>query len=259
MPRDCIFCGKRANSVEDAIPLWLSERFEAPGTMEHQPGKNKPTLTYEVTKPKIPIKRVCKKCNNEWMSRLETRAKPVITRFLDQPTCTLDIHDCKTLALWSVKTSMMLEVVNPPEDWAFSELDRCLLYTKDQVPESTDVWLATCANFPSTYGVSRILSNEGKPDRVGITTLCFGCLTIQVRKMSIVTARPGVKVIIDEQPGPWEQVLLRIWPSTSPPISWPAKTGLNGENGLVALANRFSREVPDQRTIETATDQPTND
>lgn len=259
MTRDCIFCAQKADSIEDAIPLWLSARFKAPGTMEHQPGINKPTLTYPVTQPKITIKRVCKKCNNGWMSRLESRAKPVLTRILDEPACTLDIHNSKTLALWSAKTSMMMEVVNPSENWAFSELDRCLIYTNDLVPASTDVWLATCANFPSSFGVSRFLSNEGSPDRVGITTLCFGCLAIQVRKMSIVTARPGASITIDERPGPWEQVLLGIWPPASSPVSWPAKMMLDGQYGLETFANRFSHPGPEQGAVETTTGQSSDE
>lgn len=262
MPRDCIFCAQKANSNEDAIPLWLSEMFRGPGTMEHQPGIDKPTRTYAVTQPKMPIKRVCKKCNNGWMSRLESRAKPIIMRLLEATParkCTLDIHECRTLALWSAKTAMVHEAVNPPENWAFSELDRCLIYTKDQVPGSTDVWLAPCANFASTFGISRILSNEGSPDRVGITTLCYGCLAIQIRKMSVSTTIPGAKVTIGEQPGPWPEVLLAIWPPAASSFCWPTEKGLDGEKGLEALANRFSGPVPDPAESVAYTGQFTNE
>jgi hypothetical protein len=53
--------------------------------------------------------RVCKQCNNGWMSRLETKVKPLLISLLDNATLVdeLPIEDRKVLALWAVKTSLM--------------------------------------------------------------------------------------------------------------------------------------------------------
>ena len=44
--------------------------------MDLQLGEDNEVITYAVNQPEILIKKVCKKCNNEWMSRLESRARP---------------------------------------------------------------------------------------------------------------------------------------------------------------------------------------
>src|SRR5271157_1160905 len=104
--------------------------------MEAQPGIDAPLKTWRVDRPELRLRRVCTTCNNGWMSQLEGRAIPVITRLLDHPACTLDIHDCKTLALWAVKTSMVLESINEPENWLYTDLERTLLSNKrDRIPD----------------------------------------------------------------------------------------------------------------------------
>jgi hypothetical protein len=240
MPRKCIFCGDRADSVEDAFPLWLSERYKAAGIMDHQPGIEQPALSYPVSQPKIRIKKVCKKCNNEWMNRIQQSTRPVIERLLDEPECELDVHVCRTLALWSCMTAMVMESVNAPDHWAFTDNDRRLLYSKSLTPESADVWIVKCVNFTTCTGVARIQANPGSPDRVGTTTLCFTPLVIQIRKMHIPTAKPGVKITIYERPWEWDQVLLRIWPLAGRPVHWPGEKGLDGYRGFVLLGHRFT-------------------
>ena len=122
MARNCIFCGGKANSKEDAIPRWLAANYQSPAFMDLQLGDDKPVISYPVDQPELLIKKVCKKCNNEWMSRLEISAQPIIDRLREQPSCELNDEECRILALWSCKTAMMFEASKPPEDWAFTQL-----------------------------------------------------------------------------------------------------------------------------------------
>src|SRR5690348_4297425 len=135
MEPKCIFCGATVDSEEDAFPKWLIRRFPQPGILERQRSIDDTATCYRIKRPfKICISCVCRGCNNGWMSILQNRAKPVIERLLDDPTCTLDIHDCKTLSLWAVMTMMVLEALNDPKTWRFSDLERCLLSQgRDQI------------------------------------------------------------------------------------------------------------------------------
>ena len=179
MARKCIFCGKRANSVEDAIPLWLARRYPAEAIMDLQLGEGQPVISYQVKQPELRVKRVCRKCNNEWMNRLEERTKPIIIRLQEEPSCELDIHDCQSLALWTCKTAMVMEATKPPVQWVYTELDRCLLSLKDLMPESVEVWIVKCAEaLPSARDWAGYRRMPISPERAGIATLCFSPLVI---------------------------------------------------------------------------------
>jgi len=180
------------------------------------------------------------------MSQLENRAMPVITRLLDQPACSLDLHDCQALSLWAVKTAMVLESVNGPEQWIFTDLERTLIAQRGLMPRFTGVWIAQCVNFPSTYSISRILSTAMDRDaqhqgRAGVTTLAFGTLAIQVLKVVPRSTMPTTtSITLDQRPGPWDRLALQVWPIPPEPIRWPAAVGVLDEHGLETLAQRFS-------------------
>ena len=136
---------------------------------------------------------------------------------------------------------MVLESINQPEHWHYSELERCLLFLQEQIPGYTHVWIAKCADFPSTYGVSRNLSTTAGHARATVATLAFGCLAMQVRKVvPRATMNPATTITVEERPGPWEQVVLQVWPPQPDPVHWPAAMGLQGEHGLESLEARFS-------------------
>src|ERR1700686_3311512 len=122
MPRLCLFCSKpsKTRSKEHILPQWLWPYV----------GMTKVSLIRSVHKGRVGstssqpfvIKelgnkaigtflegRVCKQCNNGWMSRLETKVKPLLLFLLDNATLVdeLPIEDRKMLALWAVKTSLL--------------------------------------------------------------------------------------------------------------------------------------------------------
>ncbi len=153
----------------------------------------------------------------------------------------LGIHDCRTLALWSCKTAMMFEASRPPDWWAFTDLDRCLLCQKDLMPERVEIWIVKSVNLDTCTGEMRRLTNPVRPERGGVTTMCFSPLVIQVKKLHIPTVKPSVHITIDERPGEWSEALMQIWPLGGKPVSWPGKHRLDGYPGFLQLRDRFSR------------------
>src|SRR5258708_15403363 len=91
--RSCIFCGGRANSKEDAWPLWLMRRLgeTGAGTVEGQRGKQSPK-SWRTGQARLTVRFVCATCNNGWMSQIENRVKPILERLLRDETVTPDIR-----------------------------------------------------------------------------------------------------------------------------------------------------------------------
>jgi hypothetical protein len=59
--------------------------------------------------------------------------------------------------------------------------------------------------------------------------------------MSIIPVKPCVHSTIDERPGDWNEVLLRICPLGRQPVRWPREKGLDGYREFLLLCDRFSR------------------
>jgi len=241
MTSNCIFCGKAETSKEHAFPEWLMNRYRAPGSLEHQRSLHAvPRIKKRVDCLRITVECVCMKCNNEWMSGLQARAIPVITRLLDCPTCTLDTHDCKTLALWAVMSTMVLETFNEAETWRFTDLERCLFHKCEQIPPFTRVWTAKWIASPGPFYESHNQATEKSSDRGTVTTFAFGNLAFQVLK--VVPHNPKMSsFFVATWPGlPWDQIMLQVWEPQVVPICWPPLMAIHGEADFDELALRFS-------------------
>ena len=250
MARKCIFCGAAANSREDAWPRWLTSRYGAPGWMETERGPDLQMKTWPTNRAEIRIKRVCSSCNNGWMSRLEERAKPVIERLLDHEASALDHENSRTLALWAIKTAMVLQTLGQPESWIYSDLELTLMWHSQRMPDLAFVWIARCVNHSEAYAQHKSLwtglDRQADPrDRAGVTTMAFGNLAVQVLKVAPVRpVPPTVEITFHQRPGPWGQLALRVWPLRTDVVRWPGPLAIGHEDGLEMFAERFSPEPP---------------
>jgi hypothetical protein len=154
--RLCMFCNKKANTKEDAWPVWLMKRFPDSDSayMDAERGGRKLGI-WRASKPRLPVKWVCASCNSGWMSRLENRAKPVIESILDEKVTSLSVSAQAILARWSVKTVMVLEAIDPNRPWFYSEDDRQSMRASLSIPARTSVWIAKCIDQPNIYPVFR--------------------------------------------------------------------------------------------------------
>jgi hypothetical protein len=88
----CAFCGlpfgprgsARQKTGEDALPKWLLGVMPGEGSLTYtrQAVHGGPLRVWTNKELAIVARQVCKKCNNGWMSDLENRAKPVLTRIM---------------------------------------------------------------------------------------------------------------------------------------------------------------------------------
>ena len=68
----CIFCPNDANSKEDMFPRWILTLVQTRYPLYRKVG-DKPATVTEDQEVRLPC--VCMKCNNGWMSRLETKVQ----------------------------------------------------------------------------------------------------------------------------------------------------------------------------------------
>jgi hypothetical protein len=121
--RKCLFCESPAASREHIIAEWLTKRMSV-RDVEFQPTRFRETdgfLKFPKTKSKyFETKQVCEKCNNEWMSELETWFQKNLGALVEKkwPEESRDLVKTlrakyETLIRWMVKTAIVFEKATP--------------------------------------------------------------------------------------------------------------------------------------------------
>lgn len=239
-----MFCDSKVSTNEDAWPRWLMKRFPGSGTARIYAERGGRNLgNWPTAKKILQIKCLCAFCNNGWMSKLENEVKPVIEPILDNKLQKLDVSAQSTVALWAVKTGMVLEGVDSRRPWFYTKAERQLMRTARGLPQRTSVWIAKCLNQPDVYSAAK--DHRTVPGanevRAFATTVGFGSLALQVVTIRTTVAVPGsVAVTYDVSDGPWDRVLVQVWPITLDSWVWPPSHMLAGELGLNALTERLS-------------------
>ena len=143
---------------------------------------------------------------------------------------------------------MVFEALRGPRQWFYTSEERATLSKGAIPPGYTNVWLGRGENIPGVYCISSDMSDRPDPRDSSVngyvTTMAFGNLAIQVLtvRLSPPEFRPN-RLTTDLRPGPWENLLLRIWPP-SPQTGWPLSMAFDGELGIEALSLRFRPEGP---------------
>jgi len=78
----CVLCGSADNPTdEDVIPRWLLRAFDVQGlvTVNVREESGRPQAVARRPNPKVMLRgSLCRVCNNERLSRLESAVKPVL-------------------------------------------------------------------------------------------------------------------------------------------------------------------------------------
>ena len=94
------------------------------------------------------------------------------------------------------------------------------------VPHHTSVWIAKCVNHKDIYSAAKNHSTDGGVPAFSVT-MAFGFLAFQVVTVKPPNTIPAhVDVTYEVSDGPWDQILVPVWPVSQPERGWPAKQGL---------------------------------
>ena len=118
----CIFCGKGGLTKQHVWPDWLrnvvprlnntheQSKIHVLTNLMNKSAHISPSLkNYQGHQGVRKIRNVCKTCNGGWMSRLETKAKPLLSSMILQNPVVLEKEAQAIIASWVVMTSIVAE------------------------------------------------------------------------------------------------------------------------------------------------------
>jgi hypothetical protein len=195
--------------------------------------------SWSTYQPKLTVKCVCEQCNNGWMSRLENRVRPHLEPLLTGQPRVLDAEAQTTISTWAVKTTMVLEGMDPDAKRNYSQLQRERFRLRASVPWRTSIWLAASAGADLFMSTKNRHMGATSDDSGVSVTMAFGAVVLQVLSMRVPEeVGPNTVVTTHVRRGPWSDTTLQIWPSRGV-ASWPPLLGLMDEDGLNLFAERF--------------------
>ncbi len=189
-------------------------------------------------------RKVCKKCNNGWIERLEERNRDVIERALSGTLKTLSTQSQRDLAAWATLVTMMAEFAHLPtlstEPQAYP-----LLRVNLEPPPGWGVWIA---RYNGTNLGQHVLRHYGLqlsplPD-VGVethkcdtqcTTFVIGELCVHTFCSTIFSGAEGDRYELIDIP--------QIWPPTGEPLDWSTARSI-ADAGVVSLSTALLRLIP---------------
>jgi hypothetical protein len=243
MPRQCLFCDRKADSKEHLWASWILEvrKKKKWGPIRHSVGGSPVKI---IPNAELTVGTVCGTCNNGWMSDLETQNKPLIGCLLQDISTPLDSSHQSTLALWTLKTAMVLDSVDTRSRSLFYERSECeKLRLSSTIPEQTAIWIGQYIGSDlSLDGADLGLTIPEVPINLTghVTTILVGHLAIQILSLHVLEHK-NRKITVNPNPGQWDDLLLNIWPIGTRPVTWPPLLSFTngGSRSIATLADRW--------------------
>jgi len=242
MPHQCLFCGQQAGSREHLWGAWIHRRKDF-GPLRISIGGSPEKI---ISNPEQKISTVCGKCNNGWMGDLEAQNIPLIGCLMQDIATPLDASQQFSLAAWTMKTAMVLDSVKGRKKSLFYERSECVRMRENHtIPDRTRIWIGRSSlSSLGAYGTDLAIV---LPDtlKVGVgcaTTIIVGHLAVQVLATHVFPEHEDKNIgDIPPKPGPWDEMLLPIWPIGSRPVTWPPLITFtnSGERSIARLMDRW--------------------
>jgi hypothetical protein len=140
----CVFCGGESKpTMEHIVPRWIGNLFSGkPGGTVESEQRDGSIRRYHIELFGQKVGGPCGRCNNGWMGKLETAARPFLGPMimLGRPTV-LTPGMQLSLATWAVKTAFMFEYRHKAPR-AIPDTQYHRLYVAQQPPSGYLVWVA---------------------------------------------------------------------------------------------------------------------
>jgi hypothetical protein len=241
----CVFCQEdiaASDPPEHIFPKWL-RNFRPKGmTLVHEPGvevrgrciKRIGEHTFRSKGPEATTDKVCKECNQEWMSDLENQASQLLTPLIEGEKVQLTLNDQIFISEWITKTLLMCQFLNP-NDKVIPNSDYQDLYDDRSASKFCEIFLASYKG--SRFGFIRPVQDHLiKPDTPPVPTvlempdgyrfiLIIGCLVFEV------VGSCNEELLGPKFPQMIPDALMQIWPSTADK-GWPLPVVLDDEGML---------------------------
>lgn len=196
--------------------------------------------------PKFKTRKVCRDCNNGWMSRVESAVRRTMGGLINDIAMDLDAEQQQGLGGWALKTAMVIEGVKQSKNGFYTPDERSAFRQALIPPVETAVWVGRCAQSNNLHGEARKLhvSNPtaSNPLEDGCaTTFVIGRLVLQVLSIKRKPDAMHGPLRLRMRSGPWDTKLRQVWPVEKPRVSWPPPESFSDlDDGLRDLRRRFA-------------------
>jgi hypothetical protein len=238
----CLFCSNPANSKEDLFPRWILASVITRELLSRRIGDAETQLT-EDQEVRIPC--VCIPCNNGWMSRLETKCKPIIGNLLEDISIPLDPDYQKFLAVWALKGAMILDAEGSKP--RFFRKDECENLKKSRtIPNGTGIWIGRFTGRTLSVingGFSLATEQDVLLARCDVFSVVVGHLAMQVLSVHEEPDPTNKTIQIAPVDGKWDELLIQIWPKSQKKVTWPPTLSFShyGTHPYGSLVYRWTR------------------
>lgn len=239
---DCLACGNTSApaSREHVFSKWLLKEFGPDASLallrRHGDGTNEQVRT-RIRLDSFKLKRICKCCNEGWMSQLEASAKPLILEVIrDIRTLeSLAEDERHTLARWAGKTAIVESHSVGAGCPVSGEYLHRIRTNPDNIPGRFGV--VACRTNMYAFGHMQVGVIR---DLIGGGTASGNIVVVALPNLAFVCAFPMLEI-------PFEYRCVRslftpLWPS---PLAWypmkqtPMPEGLDDRETLAAMAERI--------------------
>jgi hypothetical protein len=243
--KPCIFCGNPADSNEDLFPRWILKRVVTRQPLRRQMGDAPPEIT-EDQEVRLPC--VCQKCNNTWMSGMETTVKKFLGPMIEDFFLPLDSQNQQNLAEWAVKGAMCNDTVYPHPRF-FTDVECHTFKQKRTIPDYTLVFAARFTGRSlDSHGMNFTLREPKSEDlvaRAHVYNVLVGHAVVQVVSWHPEPQDEG-QIYLRAADGPWDKLTIQIWPIEKKSVNWPPQMSLSTVVGVTHYGHfrtRFENET----------------
>jgi hypothetical protein len=230
----CIFCGENVDSAEHIISQWLhpylARTHSIMSRRQLPKGHSGSPLTTVRLKYRqgpslnIRLRRTCKKCNNTWMSGLETAVMPTLAALVTGSPIELGEDAHRALARWVVLKTIVIDsyqptvaAITPEQREAFKQNYEIPAFWLISIARNQGIrWRAKWAHRSYT---SVLAPSFSRPERANsqATTIGLGQLIIHSYSAPYDLGYSRMERAM--------RPFTRLWPSRGY-IRWPESEGL---------------------------------
>ena len=151
----CVFCGGSPLSKEHLWPDWIKGIVPRSGIPKHvvtftetEGHKSKKLISKDERKifqgymGNKQLKIVCEKCNNGWMSKIETESKEVLTSLILNKPITLRQEQMGLLVKWIILRNIIGEYTDKIENRAIRATERHRFAKRKSSTSEWKIWIA---------------------------------------------------------------------------------------------------------------------
>ena len=254
--RKCIFCGKGGMSKAHIFPGWLGEELRPDERTTHhiEMVGHFETFKSQVRSPPATsrvrqgdsgtrrIRKVCTRCNSEWMSDMETPVRPHVLCLMNGDTSHQLNEDAqRILVAWLALIATLFDAMDPARS-AIPQVDRVYLMKHHLPPPDWKIWLARYAGADwqghRCRSMSMRISERSMP--IGDELSCNTQVTTLVLRQLCAHIYSSSVMPFDGYGG---IDLIQLWPISYPVIFW-RDAPLIDDAHVVSLAESLARELP---------------